>query len=183
MGQYYRAISVDKKECVSPYDYENGAKLMEHSYIGNEFVNAVESLLIPTGSWYKNHFVWAGDYADDEDESLWTKLEDEYPNKNLYAIFHDNVINPDSVKLPKDYKFLCNYTKKEYVDYSKVKPTDGKWKINPLPLLTCDGNGRGGGDFRNEEDERVGSWKRDIIGIEVVVPNGFTEIDGTFIEH
>ena len=34
--------------------------------------------------------------------------------------------------------------------------------IHPLPLLTCAGNGRGGGDFRSE-DSRVGTWFKDRI--------------------
>ena len=45
MGQYYEAVSIDKKEFLESYDYGNGAKLMEHSYIGNFFVAAVVSRL------------------------------------------------------------------------------------------------------------------------------------------
>lgn len=38
MGQYYNAINVDTKEGLCPHDYSNGAKLMESSYIGNNYV-------------------------------------------------------------------------------------------------------------------------------------------------
>ena len=75
MGQYYSAsiLAKNKKtveKFVSPYNYGNGAKLMEHSYIGNNFVEAVEFLLIDTGKnknrWSGKRIVWAGDYANPE---------------------------------------------------------------------------------------------------------------------
>lgn len=51
MGQYYRPVCIldDRLESISSYDYDNGAKLMEHSYIGNNFVEAAEFLLLPGG--------------------------------------------------------------------------------------------------------------------------------------
>lgn len=56
MGQYYRlsvlnspkktSSNVDKViATMSPYDYFNGAKLMEFSYIGNAYVGAFETLI------------------------------------------------------------------------------------------------------------------------------------------
>ena len=54
-------------------------------------------------------------------------------------------------------------------------------KIHPLPLLTCEGNGRGGGDFSGE-NEFVGSWARDVVSIEFDAPEGFTEIFPNFRE-
>lgn len=64
MGQYYKAINLDKREFLSPHKYDNGAKLMEHSYLENNLLNAVERLLSPNGSWYKTRLVWGGDYMD-----------------------------------------------------------------------------------------------------------------------
>ena len=66
MGQYYKpCILGGNKKTVKAWmyshEYDNGLKLMEHSYIGNSFVSAFESLI-------KNkpqRVVWAGDYADD----------------------------------------------------------------------------------------------------------------------
>jgi len=57
MGQYYKPISIDKMTFLYSHDYGNGLKLMEHSYIGNNLVNTVESLLAPDGEWYKNRIV------------------------------------------------------------------------------------------------------------------------------
>ena len=65
MGQYYYPIIMGKRYGVKgwlySWDYENGLKLTEHSYMGNYFVNAVLTKI--------NHqpmrIAWIGDYADD----------------------------------------------------------------------------------------------------------------------
>jgi len=177
MGQYYKAVNLDKKEWLYSHEYDNGLKLMEHSYIGNKFVQAVENLLIKGGAWYKNKIVWAGDYADGE--------EKDKEGENLYSIIgvDNNEIKPKSEELNEKYKYLCNHTEKMYVDRTKIKEIKG-WegtKINPLPLLTCEGNGRGGGDFRGE-DMKIGLWSRNSISIESEVPEGYKEINGNFKE-
>ena len=43
MGQYYTPIIIrgNSKSTYLCYDYDNGAKLMEHSYFGNGFVETV----------------------------------------------------------------------------------------------------------------------------------------------
>ncbi len=41
MGQYYKPICLDnelKEQWVYSHDYDNGLKLMEHSYVSNNFV-------------------------------------------------------------------------------------------------------------------------------------------------
>jgi len=65
-----------------------------------------------------------------------------------------------------------NHTKKEYV----VKPRKGEY--HPLSLLTAEGNGRGGGDYRGSGD--VGRWARDIISMEDDIPEGYTAYDPGF---
>lgn len=84
--------------------------------------------------------------------------------------------------MPKGYKYLVNHTLQMFVDRSKIKKDKPGLKINPLPLLTCEGNGRGGGDFHSE-DYRIGSWARHSISIEKTIPKGYTLIDGQFIEE
>ena len=66
MGQYWKPVSVEKREHVYSHRYGNGLKLMEHSYINNGFVKAVESLIAKGGAWYGDRIVWAGDYAEPE---------------------------------------------------------------------------------------------------------------------
>ena len=76
MGQYYRPVSLDTMEHLNSHDYGCGMKLMEHSWIGNNFVEAVELLLIEGARWDKHKIVWAGDYADNEPvDSEWYKEE------------------------------------------------------------------------------------------------------------
>ena len=64
MGQYYKAMVIgdhNKRYVLSSWDYENGSKLMEHSYFTNEFVGAVDSLLLG----HPMRVAWIGDYSDD----------------------------------------------------------------------------------------------------------------------
>src|ERR1035438_9235041 len=82
MGQTYLAVNPEKREVMSPHEYDNGGKLMEHGFIDNEFVAAVEVLLRPKHAWYKQPLVWAGDYGDadinlddDGDYFTWTVEE------------------------------------------------------------------------------------------------------------
>lgn len=163
MGQYYRACSIDTLESITPHAYDNGAKLMEHSYVGNNFVKAIEQILSPNGAWYKHHLCWAGDYMDTglfmpivkADGSVYES------DDNLYSITIENEIKP--VKLPKKGRYLVNHTKKVYIDMSEYEVG----YIHPLPLLTCSGNGRGGGDYEGSfQYTIVGSWAGDSISFE-----------------
>jgi hypothetical protein len=79
--------------------------------------------------------------------------------------------------------YLVNETKGLYVDYEKVKPTT-KWghRIDPLPLLTAEGNGRGGGDYEGRNMKLVGSWARDVIYVTDNLPEGLTELIPAFEE-
>ena len=76
-------------------------------------------------------------------------------------------------------RYLINYDKKEFVNKTKVPKDSEGWQIHPLPLLTCEGNGRGGGDFRGDEVKLIGRWSRDKIGVaskKTKVPKDFKEI-------
>lgn len=143
---------------------------MEHSYIGNNFVSAFESLI----KGKPERVVWGGDYADSCKGN----------KTNVYSRCTDkNKVLPTERPTTTETRFIVNHSKKEFVDKFKV-PEIKNWKgakIHPLPLLTCDGNGRGGGDFRGE-NEFVGSWARDIISVESKKPIGYTEIVPNFNE-
>jgi len=43
--------------------------------------------------------------------------------------------------------------------------------IHPLSLLVCDGNCRGGGDYRGINDDLCGLWKDDIISMNDTIPD------------
>jgi hypothetical protein len=201
MGQYYHPTNVDKKEYLYSHDFNNGLKLMEHSYITNDFVEAVERLLSPNGSWHRCHLVWAGDYMDEKlfipDDAPLTEKGNVY---NLFGYVDDHGKNAlegadklDREKqtyeerkklseqlvekwlktLPEKGQYLVNHTKKVYLDLTKEKGDGELWGdgktpvvIHPLPLLTCSGNGRGGGDYRGRKIKLVGSWAGDEISLE-----------------
>ena len=89
MGQYYAAINFDKRQKVLPWDYVNGAKLMEFSWQGNNFMEAVENLL--NNEWKGDRVLFVGDYAEsyitDKAEFDYipylTSLADEFGTKDL----------------------------------------------------------------------------------------------------
>lgn len=178
MGQYYKPCILQDdaktiKAWANSHDYNNGLKLMEHSYIKNEFVGAIEKQLTPHGSWYKSKIVWAGDYADNDEGDV-----------NLYDKADESTkFVPPAGLVDKSYKYLVNHSKRLFVNKTKIKPIPD-WKaakIHPLPLLTCEGNGRGGGDFKGEHD-LIGSWARDIISVEAVKPLNYKEVVFDLVE-
>ena len=166
MGQYYKPTSVDNMESLYSHDYGNMSKLMEHSYINNDFVEIAEYLLSPKGNWHKHSFVWAGDYADEE-----------LSGKNLYELAKD--IQLKNYPEGSSGRYIINHTKKEYVDKDIVPEDQEGWKVHPLPLLTCEGNGRGGGDYRLWNDY-IGYWSRDRISVEEKAPKDYEELIPNF---
>ena len=169
MGQYYYPIvlSADGKIVVwmCAHNYNNGLKLTEHSYLGNNFVSTFEFALSPDGPHHKSRVVWAGDYADADPDQ----------EKNLYQMCDEyTMINPRE-KDTATYRYIVNHSKKQFVDKTKVCNGEGGMKYHPLPLLTCEGNGRGGGDY-NGDSPLIGSWARDIISVEEVAPLDFEEL-------
>jgi hypothetical protein len=62
MGQYYRPtlITPDGRIiCLHPNEFDSFSKLTEHSWISNDFVNAVYSLIYKS----RKRVAWMGDYA------------------------------------------------------------------------------------------------------------------------
>lgn len=221
MGQYYNPIILGKKgNSIKGYfyshSYGNGLKLMEHSYLRNNFVAAVMTYLNREGG---ARLVWAGDYADKEPDTLkiskekalpiWQKKVSEgtltcsfnefyasndevlYDEKNegadnLYGLCTRYVTDDGKLihagrpeikiadeDINKDFRFIVNTTKKQVIDLWDVKGFDG-WQIHPLPLLTAEGNDRGGGDYRGTNMKLVGTWARDFISVP-------TEVDYTYL--
>ena len=61
MGQYYKAVNIDKHEYLEAYSFGGGAKLMESCHVGNDFVNALTALL--AGPWHGDRVMYIGNYA------------------------------------------------------------------------------------------------------------------------
>ena len=197
MGQYYKPIIIDKESNIvaslKSWDFESGAKLMEHSWMLNDFVQTFEQLISSEGNYHKSRVVWAGDYADDEDKLIYSEYHKKEVPTNLHTLVDDeHVLKNLQIADTSKFRYLVNHTKKEFVDKSKVIDING-WRIHPLPLLTCEGNGRGGGDYhyntfkRNlksgkvvevdlpSEVKTVGRWARDVISAETEKPKGYKE--------
>ena len=177
MGQYYRPIFKEpgyQKLTPNHYKYyifDSGFKLMENSWLGNTEVEFLVKYLVNN----PKHVVWAGDYAD-EKEHL-GKTEYSYVSKDLTRRTR---IRLNKKTRPKKYRYILNHTKQEYIDLSlyteEVAGDRDGWIIHPLPLLTADGNGRGGGDYRGPQEEYVGLWKDDLLEVKDYVPNNFVTL-------
>lgn len=195
MGQYYYPVNLDDKEYLYSHDIREkfkgrdgkeyevgiGLKLMEHSYIGNKLMNAVERLLIPGGQWHKKKLIWAGDYADHEPG--YDKTSEGY-DVNIHTIVSEEgtKLKPKTRKVLPSFKYLTNHSKKVVIDLLSVEPDEDGYRIHPLPLLVAEGNGRGGGDFHGD-DSRIGLWARDVISLEEEIPDGYELVDGQFNEE
>ena len=141
MGQYYKYVNVDKKEFMRSWDYDCGAKLMEHSYIGddgmgNPFSGAFIELL--QNRWKGDCVVLVGDYADEEYMTknfpeLWETFVEKNPwlrsRREYNGEFYDRSLYECGEDLDTGYKSLTgieqkdkcpryavNHDKKEYVD-------------------------------------------------------------------
>ena len=176
MGQYYKAVSLDTKQFISPF----GAKLMEHSWIDNSYMINVQQLLAPGNPWHKTRIVWTGDYSDKE---LFTGD----PERNLYDLAADeftDLSNTPVIDGPQT-RYIVNHSKNVYIDMEEVPSltnVHSSWKIHPLSILTSSGNGRGGGDYRDDDDTNVGSWAGDVISSEYEAPVGMDKFAAFFIE-
>ena len=175
MGQYYRPILLKTRNTIGAwarsYDMDNGAKLIEHSYAGNDFVGMILRKL------YKNptRLVWAGDYADHDKGSKMTS----YAKCNLHE---DRKLKP-TVGFHKSIHFALNHTKKQVVKLDGCPIMSGGYQFNPLPILTAEGNGRGGGDYNGFAMDLVGYWARDVIEtikVKSDIPKGYKEINPDF---
>lgn len=210
MGQYYKAINLDKKEMVTP----QWVKLTEHSYAYNGSVLYVMKLLSQGHDWYQTRLVWCGDYVD-----KWLFIDGDYKDKDnpektlddLYSVAcdyfdevgmssqiedYDNLeweerskrveeFDDEMFNQTKELCYVINHTKQQMVDVRKLKQgTYGK--LHPLPLLTAAGNGRGGGDFWGlpQHEQYIGLWAGDVLSAETASfdVSHFTEIVPTFIE-
>lgn len=168
MGQYFRPVIIDKKNSkkvvasLYAHSYNNGLKLMEHSYVGNNFVNAFTTLINDENGKYKGYpMAWAGDYSDEV-----------VGDKNYYYIALEQGTDENVKDLKaNEYRYFINKTKKEFVDIEDCSKVEDMI-VHPLPILTCLGNGRSHDYVPKEEDkEYIGSWATDVIVSSNKCPN------------
>lgn len=184
MGQYYLPVVLRHGEfkVFNAHKYNNGVKLMEHSYIENNFMHAVMNYIYekPTKLW------WIGDYAAKDDFKL-------YDDKKAFE-FHESLqhnenndeyeVNEDET-LKEEGRYLINHSKKVYIDLKeyrleaktaiKSEPEYGN-KIHPLSILTAVGNGRRGGDYEGINMYLVGTWAGDILEARDDMPYKYSKL-------
>lgn len=152
MGQYYNAFGRHEDGTTFNLRASGSLKLMEHSYWENSLCNTVAKELSqsPARLW------WVGDYAYECDAY-----------KDCYGS-EDETVVVDDPGLCLDGKYIVNLTKRQFLNCSKFAATsspDDEWWLHPLPLLTAQGNGRGGGDYRGINADKVGIWAGDLLTI------------------
>ena len=177
MGQYYRQ-AIEQDGNLDIFDAQtvndwNGRKLMEHSWIGNSFMDAISERIHNKPA----NIVWCGDYPDEPQDFVtidWINYETIYPKDGREPQRLEEL--PE--RFDYSHKYLVNHTNKCYVDFdlymSKCKDKDG-WILHPLSLLTAVGNGRGGGDYHEDcvDYYMVGAWAGNNIEITDKVPDGY----------
>lgn len=155
MGQYYHPVIVTERERFefNPHEYNEGLKLMEHSYFGVPMVEMIMQYLHDKEA-DSPRLVWAGDYGEPmavEVNGVTQLIE--YRRMKDYA---------PSIRYYIAYRYIINHDKREYVDLVKCRENSD---IHPLPLLTANGNGQGGGDYFGSDMELVGSWAGNRIAV------------------
>ena len=169
MGQFYKAVLLNDarnaiRHWVGPEPYGADATLAGHALRSSPFVAAVEMLLTEKGGFADSPLVWAGDYADPEPQGE--------GDLNLYKL-----CGPSTERVPEEsdtslFTYIVNHTKKQFISKERTeKYTD----LHPLPLLTCEGHGRGYGGY-NGDHALIGYWARDSISMEKRAPRGYMEI-------
>lgn len=197
MGQYYVPVLTDESGSsftLNSHAFDNGMKLMEHSWIGNNFVNAAYCMIYNKPM----QVAWIGDYSMDgyiqgHEPYMKALSKQEYEavysaawgsKKSTVEELQPDVFNQSRlenlVTMETTGLFLNNHTLQTYIDlgkYIRMNRTDDGWCVNPLPLLTSCGNGRGGGDYHDTciGYESVGSWAFHWLVLSKSVFEGFNE--------
>lgn len=201
MGQYYQVVYKNNKGKIKYYDrtlIRDGkgeytmVKLTEHSWFYNEFVNSMCHQIYNSKN--KIRIIWMGDYAN-EFLDEYPETFNNYDTVDLLNMYEECWHNESTKTLPIKYidfdlhnKYLINHTKKQFINCSMYYKENviKEWCIHPLPLLTCIGNGCGGGDYRypteDSTPEFVGTWAWDEISIEDNKPENYTQIYPVFKE-
>jgi len=156
MGAYYEAVintEIIENKRINTHIFGAGLKLMEHSYVGNEYVESIMSAFLNT----KGTLQWLCDYHEEEGNE-WSDIdeirkEDEIDDTGLYEL------------LP--FYFIVNHSKKIYIDMKKYicMNKDRMFLIHPAPILfNSEERSAGGGDY-HVEDSRRGSWNKDELEV------------------
>lgn len=180
MWQYYRAAirNWTKVKYFSTYDFDNWAKLMEHSYVWNRYVNVVMKELF-NNPW---RVYWMWDYWNDvlenfqlPEKAMWaqyvydrvwnTKINNEKCWDVVWQIvWAEKIDNEAECRYDLNYWFIVFHDHKTIIDMSQYE-TDN-FSIHPLPLLTAVWNGQWGWDYSWVNEDVVWIFAWDYVTIE-----------------
>lgn len=191
VGQYYMAVLGEadgskRKVFNRSVDGEyTMAKLLEHSWWENPFVNSFSARLYK----HKSRVAWVGDYANEPDDFKFANCSAAYI-PCYKEVWREGVETRGirSVDFKLDNKFLLNHDTKQFVNLNEYKAASADrhgWVIHPIPLLTAVGNDRGSGDFHEGGVgyEYVGTWAWQQISIDSKAPKRFEEFKLAFKER
>ncbi len=177
-GQYFKIAIVDKNKDIliwlDPSCYGEGYLLMQHAFLNNHLLGAIEFLISPQGQYYKSSIIWAGENTEPEGNNLYSQCK--------FGDYNHQTPPPYDTRC---YKYVVNHTKKIYVDKypdgdcGKIFKTD-IYKTHPLPLLVMGNNYGGKGSYKGQDRHLLGTWSGDIISIEVEPPENYTKLDCNF---
>jgi hypothetical protein len=209
MGQYFVVVILDEKNNIITY-FDIG-KLMCSAIYGDNTINEIYKYICPESKYYnKCKVIWSGDYADNFNgkQNLYQIVTN--PENNIKHGLIDNQVfvatNLDtgvvethswgaiagSSDIYKNYRYLINHTQKLYVDliddkkklFYYVGSRDDAYIPHPLPLLVCEGNGRGLGDYYAAQGAMnthlCGKWIHNNITIENNIPFGYLQLTSDY---
>jgi len=145
---------------------DNGAKLLEHSYLPNNYVNAIVKMIY----FRPAHVVWLCDYHEEKGLNwkeipafkTWKPKQD-HP---LYVCLIVNLDRKEYVNVEKCIDLVVEDVSKFNFTYSYVGEYQGEVYIqvyHPLPFLTNSSEHyMGGGDYPDDYEHRT-RWKCDLI--------------------
>jgi hypothetical protein len=181
MGQYYMTAFMHKDgniEVMHPHHYDNGLKLMEHSWVGNNYVNTViQHLMDITNIEGGCRMAHVGDYSNDLICEMAGKKK---IARKMYSAcwgggYQKHYITPQTT-IPKDV-FIVNDDRKEYIRAIQTCDEGKDW-IASFTLLIAMGNGLGGGDYRGRNEGLVGRWACDHLRATEFEPQDCLKIHG-----
>jgi len=144
----------------------SGAKLLEHSYLPNSYVNAIVKMI-----YFKPaYIVWLCDYYEEEgfnwEEVLELKMWKPKQNHPLYICLIVNLDKKEYINIKKLINLIAKDVSKFNFIYSYISEYNEEVYIDvyhPLPFLTnCSEHYMGGGDYPDDYEHRT-RWKCDLI--------------------
>lgn len=155
MGQYYTAIIKNLDGKYKAFYSMGGLKLMEHSYFNNALTNEICRRLVNTA----HRLAWVGDYAEISD--LNGRMDEGF-------LYKERTLKGTRVQYqPFNWRnyIIVNLSRKEKITLNEYfERMNDEWCLHPLPILTCIGNGKGGGDYYSSVgQEYIGCWAQDEI--------------------